>query len=266
MKLEHSRIVLTGAAGGIGRALTLALARAGAHLALVGRRPGALDALAGEARAAGGSAQVVVADIATAAGRAQVIEQATRALGGIDVLINTAGTLNFGPFEAEDPLLTERLFQTNVLAPMLLTRALLPQLLGQRRGHIVNIGSTFGSIAFPFFASYSASKFALRGFSQALRRELDGTGIGVTYVAPRATRTDFNPGSVQRMNQALNNKEDTPAMVAEAIVEALHRGRDEVYLGWPEKLFVRLNALLPRVVDKALRKQQAQMRHFAAGN
>jgi short-subunit dehydrogenase len=266
MKLEHSRIVLTGAAGGIGRALALSLAQAGASLALAGRRRDALDALAAEARAAGAGAHVVVADIATAPGRAQVVEQATEALGGIDVLINNAGTLNFGPFEAEDPVLIERLFQANVLAPVLLTRALLPQLLGQGRGRIVNVGSTFGSIGFPFFASYSASKFALRGFSQALRRELAGTGIGVTYVAPRATRTDFNPANVQRMNQALKNKEDTPAQVAAAIIEALRRERDEVYLGWPEKLFVRLNALLPRMVDKALRKQQADMRRFAADN
>lgn len=266
MKLERSRIVLTGAAGGIGRALTLALGRAGAHLALVGRRRDALEAVAAEARAAGAGAQMVIADIATAAGRAQVMEQATAALGGIDVLINNAGTLNFGPFEAEDPALIERLFQANVLAPVLLTRALLPQLLGQGQGRIVNVGSTFGSIGFPFFASYSASKFALRGFSQALRRELAGTGVGVTYIAPRATRTDFNPASVQRMNQALGNKEDTPAAVAAALVEALQRDRDDVYLGWPEKLFVRLNGLLPRMVDKALRKQQADMRRFAAGN
>ncbi len=266
MKLEHSRILLTGAAGGIGREVALALAHIGASLALVGRRRDALDAVAAQARTAGASAHVVVADIGTAAGCTQVIEQATKAMGGVDVLVNNAGTLNFGPFEAEDPILIERLFQANVLAPVLLTRALLPQLLSQGRGRIVNIGSTFGSIGFPFFASYSASKFALRGFSQALRRELAGTGVGVTYVAPRATRTDFNPANVQRMNQALKNKEDTPAQVAKAIVDALQRERDEVYLGWPEKLFVRLNALLPQMVDKALRKQQADMRRFATGN
>jgi short-subunit dehydrogenase len=266
MKLEHSRIVLTGAAGGIGRALALALAQAGASLALVGRRREALEPVAAQARSAGASAHIVVADIGTASGRAQVVEQAAKALGGIDVLINNAGTLNFGPFEAEDPLLIERLFQANVLAPVLLTRALLPQLLGQGHGRIVNVGSTFGSIGFPFFASYSASKFAMRGFSQALRRELTGTGIGITYVAPRATRTDFNPANVQRMNQALKNKEDSPAQVAAAIVDAVRNERNDVYLGWPEKLFVRLNALLPRIVDKALRKQHADMRRFAADN
>ena len=171
--------------------------------------------------------------------------------------------LGFNPFEAEDPQATERMFQVNVVAPMLLTRVLLPRLLAQGAGRIVNVGSTFGSIAFPYFASYSASKFALRGFSEALRRELEGTGVGVTYIAPRATRTAFNTGPVNRMNEALKISMDSPERVALEIVRALRNDQKDVYLGWPEALFVRINAVWPRLVDGSLRKQNREMRKYA---
>jgi short-subunit dehydrogenase len=183
----------------------------------------------------------------------------------VDLLVNIAGLLDFTPFEAEDPVSIERLMQVNLIAPIQLARLLLPAMLKQGRGRIVNVGSTFGSIGFPFFAAYSSSKFGLRGFSQALRRELHGSGVGVTYIAPRATRTPLNSSAVVRMNEALKVAMDPPEQVAAAIVRAIEQERAEVYLGWPEKLFVRLNAILPGLVDGALRKQHAIMRKFAHG-
>ena len=113
----------------------------------------------------------------------------------------------------------------------------------------------FGSIAFPCFAAYSASKFALRGFSQALRRELSGSGVGVTYIAPRAVKTPFNPPVVHRMAALGMMHMDDPLWVAQKIVRAIEKGKDEVYLGFPESLFARVNALLPRIVDRAIVKQ-----------
>jgi short-subunit dehydrogenase len=152
--------------------------------------------------------------------------------------------------------------ELNVLAPMQLTRAVLPELLEQGSGQIVNLGSVLGSIAFPCFASYSASKFALRGFSEALRRELDGSGIGVTYVAPRAVKTRLNSAAVYRMAEAVKMPMDDPEAVARQVVRALESNRKDVYLGFPESLFVRVNALLPRLVDGALRKQNRVMQRF----
>jgi len=152
--------------------------------------------------------------------------------------------------------------QTNVTAPLLLTRAVLPQLLAQGHGAVVNIGSMFGSIACAWFAGYSTSKFALRGFSEALRREVAGSGVAVLYAAPRALRTPINGPAVERMAAAIDMPMDDPAPVAERIVRALERGRKEIYLGYPEALFVRLNGLLPRLVDTALRRQNRQMRRF----
>ena len=150
-----------------------------------------------------------------------------------------------------------------MVAPINLINAVLPHMLEAGRGHIVNLGSIFGSIAFPFFASYSASKFALRGFSEALRRELAGTGIAVSYVAPRFTKTAFNRGVVARMADALKMNQDEPEAVAERVAAAIVEDRPESYIGWPEKLFVRINSLFPRLVDQSLKKQADEMRPYA---
>jgi len=155
-------------------------------------------------------------------------------------------------------------FNINTLAPMALTHAVLPHMLDKRFGRIVNVGSIFGSIGFPCFASYSASKYALRGFSEALRRELAGTGVGVTYVAPRFTRTPFNNAVVSRMADALKMNQDDPESVAADVIATIEANGTDRYLGWPEKLFVRINAIFPRLVDGSLMKQVDQMRPFAS--
>ena len=109
-----------------------------------------------------------------------------------------------------------------------------------------------------------------KGFEQggkrlALRRELDGSGISVSYVAPRATRTDLNSRAVVEMNTALGTAMDDPALVADAVMSTIRASRrSDKYLGWPEKLFVRVNALFPRLVDNSLRKQLPIIRRFAA--
>ncbi|OGT92810.1 MAG: short chain dehydrogenase, partial [Gammaproteobacteria bacterium RIFOXYA12_FULL_61_12] len=184
-------------------------------------------------------------------------------LGGIDLLINVAGLLSFRPFAEEDPALLERIVQLNLITPMLLARQALPHLLKAGSGRIVNVGSTFGSIGFAWFSAYSASKFGLRGFSEALRRELDGTGVGVTYIAPRAVRTKLNTGAIYRMAEAVKMNMDEPDWVVAQIMAAIDRDAKDVYLGFPEKLFVRINALLPRLVDSALRQQNRVMAAFA---
>jgi len=153
--------------------------------------------------------------------------------------------------------------EINVLGPMLLTRAVLPTMLAQDSGRIVNIGSTFGSIGFAWFAAYSASKFALRGFSQALRRELRETGIEVTYIAPRAVRTAINSPAVYDMARAVNMNMDEPDQVAQQIIATLRKRNKECYFGFPESLFVRINALFPGIVDRATRKQNRTARKYA---
>jgi len=262
MQIHNARIVLTGASGGIGAALAAELAKRGARLGLVGRDLVKLNALAQPLASQGIEVERITTDLTQAEGSAVVRARMQARFGGVDIVINNAGITDFTQFSQADPQRIEQVLRTNVLAPMQLSRAVLPDMLAQGRGQIVNVGSIFGSIAFACFASYSASKFALRGFSEALRRELAGSGVGVTYVAPRAVRTPLNTAAVQRMAERVKMAMDEPEQVAKQIVRAIEQDRKDVYLGFPESLFVRINSLWPRLVDAALGKQNKIMREF----
>ncbi len=262
MNLESKRILVTGAAGGIGKRLCALLAERNARLGLLDRGPTAIASLMQDARELPGTRVVIEADITNAEDRRRAVQQMNQAYGGIDVLINLAGILDFRPFEESDPGMISKIIQVNVEAPMLLIREILPQFIAQGGGRIVNVGSMFGSIAFPCFAAYSASKFALRGFSQALRRELSGTGIGVTYVSPRAVKTALNPPVVHHMADIGLMRMDDAHQVAAQIAKAIETERDEVYLGFPESLFARINGILPGVVDKSINKQVPALIEF----
>ncbi len=260
MELKNKVVLLTGAGGGIGRALAKKLANAGATLLLNGRNRAALNALRNELP---GEHRVLVADITTETGRNALVEACRLYARPLDILINNAGVNRFGLFRNLRQSDLEALLMTNLVAPMLLTRALLPGLIERNQGLIVNIGSTFGSVAFPGFAAYSATKFGLRGFTEALRRELDGSQVKVLYVAPRATRTAFNAGAVDDLNRALKIPTDKPDTVAAAIVRAIQREQADTQLGWRERLVSRINALMPQRVDKALRKKLPVISRFA---
>jgi len=263
MNLSGSTVLITGASGGIGGAIARELAWRGASLILVNRDGDRLARLATELRGSGGTVLTLSGDIAEPGMPARLIDKALGQAGSIDVLINCAGVQNFGFFAQERAADTAALFQVNTVAPIALVNAVLPHMLARGTGKIVNVGSIFGSIGFPCFASYSASKFALRGFSEALRRELAGTGVGVAYVAPRFTKTAFNRNVVARMANALKMNQDEPESVAASVIATIERDDRERYLGWPEKLFVRLNSILPRLVDPSLIKQVDLMRPFA---
>lgn len=260
MVLAGRLIVLTGASGGIGRAIAQRLAARGAQLVLVGRTLDRLEALRD---ALPSSHRIVQADVATAAGRASVAA-ALDALGRpLDALINNAGVSRFSLLADAAPADIEAQIATNVTAPILLTRLVLPRL-HRVNGRIVNIGSSFGGIGHPGFSTYCASKFALRGFTEALRRELGDGAVQVAYLAPRATRTPLNDSAVDAMNAALGNAVDPPERVA-AAVEAmlLAPAMHDRAIGWPERLFLRINAVFPAVVDGALRKRLAAIKRFA---
>ena len=263
MKLDGRGVVITGAVGGIGSQLVRQLLQRGARVVLLDRDAESLAALLSELGADTARARPIAADLLDHAARNAALTQAQQWLGDIDLLINSAGLLSFRPFAEEDPAMLERIVQLNTVVPMLSCRQVLPSMLARRQGRLVNIGSTFGSIGFAWFSAYSASKFGLRGFSQALRRELHGSGVGVSYIAPRAVRTALNSGPVYRMADAVKMHLDDPADVAQQIVTAIEADADERHLGWPEKAFARINALLPGLVDRALRKQNRQMEPYA---
>lgn len=262
MNLKGSRILLTGAGSGIGRSLAVQLGGKGANLALVGRNMEKLEEISREVRENGGKAFPFSFDISASSGQADIVSEVVRTLGGLDMLINNAGIAGFCDFSQQDPEAIERLVRTNIAGPILLTRAVLPNLIRQNSGRIVNIGSTFGSIGFGHFSVYSATKFAMRGFSESLRRELDHTRIGVTYVAPRATRTALNEDAVVELNRRTGIAMDEPEAVAALIVQAIESDAKDCYIGWPEKFFARLNGLLPRLVDNALKKNNKVAREL----
>lgn len=255
MNLQGKRILLTGATGGIGYPLALALAAKGARLALVDRNTAGLQELCGKIAAAGGTAVAIPMDLLAAEAPARLAAQTVQELGGVDILVNNAGLIDFILFQQHEPERIAQVMQINAVVPMLLTRAVLPHMLAQQSGRIVNIGSTFGSIGFPHHAVYSASKFAVRGFSEALRRELADSRVGVTYIAPRATRTALNDEKAVRMMEVNRITMDDPVVVAGRVVKAIERERNECYIGGPESIFARLNGILPHLVNLGLREK-----------
>jgi short-subunit dehydrogenase len=258
MKLAGQGVLLTGASGGIGRCVATELARRGARLALAGRSETRLIDLAERIRDAGAFAATLPCDISGPHGPSRLMEGAVDALGTVDVLVNNAGLSCFARLADEEDSRIRRLVEVNLTAPMLLAREVLPGMLKRGSGQIVNVGSALGSIAFAQFAVYSATKFALRGFSEALRRELAGTGITVTYVAPRTTDTAMNTPAVRDFVARTGAAMDPPEVVARVIVNAIEQDRSEVYVGWPERLFIRVNALAPGLVDRALAAQNGR--------
>lgn len=255
MQLRDQHIVLTGATGGLGQVLAMQLAAQGAVLGLVGRDHAKLQQLQQRIVDAGGRAQIFVVDFQATQMAAQCLQQTLQAMGHVDVLINNAGVIDFVAIESQTDAAIAELIATNVTATLQLTRAYVAYFKQRERGHVLFIGSIFGSLGFPHFATYCASKFAIHGFSQALRRELVDTPIGVTYVAPRAIATAMNDDRTNAMWQASGQAVDAPAEVASKIVRALIREQQECFIGQPQSFFAWLNGLAPRLVNLGLKKQ-----------
>lgn len=260
MKLEQSRIVLTGASGGLGNALARRLAQAGAALLLTGRDPIQLKDFG---LPPGGEYRLLQADLASAEGVAATANEAAKFRA--NVLINNAGIGGFALLDEQSAVNIERIVAINLIAPMQVTRALLPMLKAQPAAAIVNIGSAFGCIPFAGFAAYSAAKGGLHAFSQALRRELADSSVRVLHVSPRAIDTPLNTPAVVALNTALGNTSDKPDAVAARIVRMLQDGTPEAVIGFPERLFAWLNAVAPKLVDSGVRGKLAVIKSHAAG-
>ena len=263
MNLNNKRILLTGATGGIGEELAKQLAQHECQLVLTGRDKTRLDAIAAGLHSHGRCrASIIPADISDANDCSRLIKQTHAQMQGLDILINLAGLQTFKPLSAISTVELEKQILVNLQAPILLAREASEIMLQQNNGQIVNVGSTFGSIGFANFSVYSATKFGLRGFSEALRRELKDTGITVNYVAPRATSTSMNSDSLYKMAEETGMNLDSPAKVANEIIKAIINNKKNHFIGFPENIFARLNALLPNFVDKALHKQNLIARKY----
>lgn len=238
MSFKDREIIVTGGSGNLGQLIVGMLRQEGAHVVVLDRSPPA------------DGSRFIQHDLSTPDG----IEAAAASVASrrCDILVNLAGIQFFGPLEKQpaDHLLASYL--VNLVAPVRLSQAVLSGMKARGSGQIANVGSIFGSINFAHFVSYSSAKAGLRGFSQALRRELSGTGVEVTYVAPRAVRTALNSPAVMEFARLTHMNMDDPKVIARRIVGAIRSRRRDAYFGFPESLFVRVNALAPSLVDGAL--------------
>jgi short-subunit dehydrogenase len=235
MKAAQARVLLTGASGGLGRAMAAELERAGAAVMGVGRGPGQPDQ------------PWTRADLTTPEGIAAVVRAA--AAWKPNVVVHAAGLPGFGALGTLPPERIAAVLQANLLAPMLLTQALLPQLLALPRAQLVFVGSALGRIGLPGFSVYGASKAGLHGFAEALRRELADTPVKVQILGPRSTRTGFNGDAVEAYNRATHTAMDTPETVAAALRTLIETEAAERFVGFPERLAVRLNGVLGAGLD-----------------
>ncbi len=260
MNLSGKTALLTGATGGIGCAIAQALAGEGLSLILTARDSEKLARLQQELMGKGHLTLSV--DLTQATGREALLKLA--ADQGVDLLINNAGINQLALLEQVSDSDLAGIIETNLMVPMMLCRDFLPLLEGRPESAIINIGSILGSIGYAGSVTYCATKFGLRGFSEALRRELADRSVQVVYFAPRATATPFNSDKMVAMNEVLGTAVDSAEAVAKDFIKTLKQEKPHNrYLGWPEKFFVRVNGLLPKLVDKALYKQLPIIRRFA---
>jgi len=267
-KMKNNNVLLTGATGGMGRAFSQLLFDKGANLVLVGRDRHKLHelkvALLASNSGATNKVEIFAVDLVDSAQRQALIAYLQTLEFEINLLINNAGISQLSLLEQTTESEINGIISTNTIAPMQLTQALLPILLKQSSAQIINIGSTFGSIGFPGYSAYCASKFALRGFSQALSRELADTHVTVKYLSPRATKTNLISVRIKQLNTALKTATDLPEHVAKELLALIEQKKTERYIGWPEKLFVRINALFPSLVSKSIAKQLPIIQKFAS--
>ncbi|MFO6448617.1 SDR family NAD(P)-dependent oxidoreductase [Erythrobacter sp. NE805] len=244
--LEGRIVAITGAAGGLGAPVARAMRAAGALVIGIDRVPCAdCDA----------SIVTDLADDAALAALATRLSQDTP-----DILVNIAGVMRFGLHESQPDEALALCYRVNLLVPAILVRAVAAPMQARGSGQIVNIGSVLGAIPYPWFAAYSSSKAGLAALSQALRRELAGSGVVVTHVNPRAARTPFNNAQVNRFLEITGMKADEPEWVADRIARAILARRETVSIGWMERIYAALNSLAPGLIDTGLAPQVRKAR------
>ncbi|MEM8805639.1 MAG: SDR family NAD(P)-dependent oxidoreductase [Cyanobacteria bacterium P01_G01_bin.38] len=246
-------VVLTGASGGIGAYIARALAREGATVVGVARNQAALDKICAEVNTLGGKGLSLAYDLQNLAALSDLATQIRQGVGPVDVLINNAAIEKFRPFQDYSLDDLQAMTVTNLLAPMELSRLLLPAMIARKSGHIVNISSGAGKHGAPFNSVYSATKAALINWSEALRLELQDDQIGVSVVCPGVTDAGMFHALEIETSDAL--KITPPDVVADVVLNSIKQNRLEANLdGFTSKVFSVISQLSPRLSDTILQK------------
>jgi short-subunit dehydrogenase len=259
--LAGQTAAITGAARGIGKATAQALLAKGMRVAI-----GDLDLAAAEQTAAelGPSAIAVALDVTDRDSFAAFLDRTEQQLGPVDVLVNNAGIMQIGRFVDEDDLTARRMVDINLHGVILGMKLGLDRMLARGRGHIVNISSQAGKYGSPGGATYSATKHAVVGLTEAVRGELRlmDSKIDLSYVMPFVVNTELGSG----LGEARGLKSLQPSDVAEAIVEALETGRVEVWVPKSSKRTQALGVLLPRRLSEGMARAMKADRVLAGAD
>ncbi|HEX8254312.1 MAG TPA: SDR family NAD(P)-dependent oxidoreductase [Thermoanaerobaculia bacterium] len=255
MNLTGKTVVITGASSGIGRATALEMARRGAHLVLGARRLEPLEKTAAECRALGVRATAIACDVTSAEDCARLIAAA----GEVDVLVNNAGFATFDAIAEAKAGELRAMMETNYFGMVHCTQAVLPQMLKRGSGSIVNVASIAGIMGYARMGGYCATKFAMIGFTEALRDEILGRGVGVALVCPGTTDTEFfvkaekgkMPGA-SRLILAVS-----PDRVGRAVCDAAEDGRYRRILPLFAAVYMRMKELFPRLAHFFMRRVSA---------
>jgi short-subunit dehydrogenase len=256
MRIRGSVALVTGASNGIGKATALALARRGATVALIARDGEALESAAGEIRDLGGQALPLVCDVANPEAVERTAAIVAGELGAVDILVNAAGAAYWRAFDAISYEEHREMMAVNYWGTFHWIRSLLPGMRQRRCGAIVNVVAGSGKFALAVTSGYSASKFAVAGFSEALRRELQGSGVAVSALFPGSVRTRFwNEERIdtRRLPPLVRfSPKLSPQAVARGVVLAIRLGLAERSLPFFVGFLARVNALWTRLGDLLL--------------
>jgi short-subunit dehydrogenase len=249
--LKQKRVILTGASGGIGRAIAEELVKAGARVALVARSAEKLTELATQLRTRGGDVIPGPTDITNPKARIQLIETVRTAFGGLDILLNNAGVGSWGHFADSTETICRTVLEVNFFAPVELTRLALPLLAEGQQPAVVNLTSMCGRKGMPAWSEYSASKFALVGISESWRAEFARFGVDVLTIVPGMTNSGFESHWLRNDGKADLNFEAgmTPAYLASKVIDAIRTNKTETVLGTEAKRLLRFNRFFPRLTN-----------------
>jgi short-subunit dehydrogenase len=250
MKIDHCSALITGASAGIGREFARQLAGRAQSLILLARREQKLTELCDELRQQYPNLTVHIrrTDLGDLAQLKELMGWLDHEKIEVDLLINNAGLGDVGPFATSDPIRNEQIALVNMVALTSLTRHLLPQMIGRKRGGILNVSSSAGFLPIPTFAIYAATKAYVTSFSEALRAELRGTGVSVCALCPGPVHTEFQEVAKRSGGQ----REDGPAFVHVSVEQVvsdaltgLEADRPLVIPGLPMKIGMFLVRITP---------------------